>query len=268
MNHLDEHEEAWAARLIANGAGSWPLQHPLYDEACVSFPLESVDDVQIYLRRRGQTLKEYKYCIKPRFSQASGSLLVRVPDDYANARAWFRGARLAMPRVPSDLRKRFIRLEDGVFTTRPICQSPYDLERFMKEAAAGIVHEYAVLAYHGPSSAERKLHYYLRHGALTLFLQLSWDAEASEAAIRSNIIGHCFRLADNLHGSVEAARHSGRLGPRDELRVVGSDLRGSSWSAAAQPNCSEEALDPSLDPAEVLTAALAWVTSLPKGGRT
>lgn len=268
MEQFDEHEEAWAARLIANGSGSWPLDHSLYDEACVSFPLESVDDVHIYLRRQGQTVKEYKFCIKPQSAPAPERLLVRVPDDYGNARAWFRGARLAMPRVPSDLRKRFIRLEDGVFTTRPICQSPYDLERFMKEAAAGIVHEYAVLAYHGPHSAERKLHYYLRHGALTLFLQLSWDAEASDAAIRRNIIGHCFRLADNLHRSVEAARCSGRLSRRDELRVVGSDLKGSSWCAVSQPNCSEEALDLSLDPAEVLTAALAWVTSLPKGGRT
>jgi hypothetical protein len=66
MKGLNEQEEAWALQLVANGNGSWHLrEHPLYDEACVSFPLESVGDVRVYLRKEARTLREYRFRLLP-----------------------------------------------------------------------------------------------------------------------------------------------------------------------------------------------------------
>ena len=64
--NLNENEECRAIRWIANGSGSWPLENdPDYDEVCVCFPLESLDEVHVFLRKGGRTLQEYTFRIIP-----------------------------------------------------------------------------------------------------------------------------------------------------------------------------------------------------------
>lgn len=66
MPRHNEHEEAWALQLVSNGSGVWPLRnHPLYDEAYVGFPLESGDEVRVYLRKEGKSVRVYKFRLVP-----------------------------------------------------------------------------------------------------------------------------------------------------------------------------------------------------------
>jgi len=260
MKRLNEQEEAWAMGLIANGGGSWPLaDHPLYDEACVSFLLESLDDVCVFLRKGAQTLREYRFRLAPPAAAALKAPIAHLPGDYEKARRWFRDATLPMPRVPSDLRREFIELEEGVFTTRPIRQSPYDLDRFVNEADADVVDDYLVLAYHGPDSENRMLHYLLRSGPVDLFLQLSWDPAGTETDFEREIIGKCFALADRLLRSAREARREGRLSSKDRLWVVVSDRTGSAWSATGRATGPRSDLKAGKSPLDVLIEVLAWL---------
>lgn len=62
----NEHEEAFAQRLIANGNGSHRLQeHSEFDEAACCFWLEEPDAVAVYLRRDGKTKREFHFRIVP-----------------------------------------------------------------------------------------------------------------------------------------------------------------------------------------------------------
>lgn len=62
----NEREEVFALGLVANGNGSHPLrEHPQFDEAYVAFSLEDPDEVTVFLRREGRTLREYAFRLIP-----------------------------------------------------------------------------------------------------------------------------------------------------------------------------------------------------------
>lgn len=61
-----EQEEAFALRLVANGQGTHHLEeHPQYDESHVAFWLEEPGRVTVYLRRDGETRREYHFRVVP-----------------------------------------------------------------------------------------------------------------------------------------------------------------------------------------------------------
>ncbi len=271
MLTFNEHEEAWAARWIANGSGSWPVpEHPLYDEAHVSLPLESVDDVMVFLRKKGQTLKEYRFRLVPCHARQTHSGNAECPEDPGDldkAWAWCRQAGLPFPPIPDDLGGALVELEPGVYSSRPIQQSPRDLGRFLDEARADILSDYTILAYHGGAGLEKLLHFYLRHGRLSIFLQLRWSPDFAPRDCEH--VRNCFTLAETLRDAVWKAEKEGRLGVRDRIVVVGSDVSGSDWIAPGPDTPSEKDLLIELSPVDALRQALLW-TQLwpPKVGET
>jgi hypothetical protein len=75
---VDEMEEAWAMRLVANGNGDHPLpKGGKFDEACVSFCLEDVDKVGVFLRKGGETLQAYHFKLVPDAPSSVGAHSVR-----------------------------------------------------------------------------------------------------------------------------------------------------------------------------------------------
>ncbi len=65
----EEEIEEVAVRMIANGNGSWPVRedHAFYgrfDEVAIAFPLETVWEVHVFLRKGGETLREYHYHLR------------------------------------------------------------------------------------------------------------------------------------------------------------------------------------------------------------
>lgn len=260
MLTFNEHEEAWAARWIANGSGSWPVpEHPLYDEAHVSLPLESVDDVMVFLRKKGQTLKEYRFRLVPSRAHPQPPKETQCPNDPGDldkAWAWCQHAGLPFPPIPDDLGGALVELEPGVYSSRPIQQSPRDLGRFLDEARADILSDYAILAYHGGAGLEKLLHFYLRHGKLSIFLQLRWKPDVAPWSYDQ--VRDCFALAEHLRDAVWKAEKEGRLAVRDRIVVVGSDVSGSDWVAPGPGTPGEKDLLPELSPVDALRQALLW----------
>lgn len=61
-----EEQESRALLFVCNGNGSWPVPknhpfHGVYDEVVVAIPLEDITEVNIFLRKNGETFAEYKY---------------------------------------------------------------------------------------------------------------------------------------------------------------------------------------------------------------
>lgn len=247
MTQPNEHEEAWALQLVANGGGVWPLRdNPKYDEAAVSFALEAPDEVTVYLRKDGATVRQYPFQVVPG----------RDPGDAHKAEAWCRTVGLAMPKIPGELRGQLIELEEGVFTTRPIQQSPYDLYRFIEEARADIVADYAILAYHGGRGHEKMLHYLLRRGPLDFFLQLMWGptADSDQQASINKLLSVSNQIVENM----ASAKRAGNLGPQDRLAIICSDHMGRGWSSSGIRGIRLRDLTHRKESPEVLQDALLW----------
>lgn len=170
------------------------------------------------------------------------------------AKAVIGEAGLAFPTIPGDLEGQLREVSEWCFSTRLFRLSPYALHRYVEEARAGVVAEYALLAHDGHGINSYAIHYYLVWRSLNLFLQLPWggvydDSKANKADIRK-----CFGIADRLVRRVERGAQTSAT-----LTVVGSGFYGSSWSVEDGRPSSECDSASSVPPIEVLTEALAWV---------
>lgn len=61
-----EQVEASALRMVANGQGGWPIRadHALYgycDEVFISFSIEDITNVDVFVRRDKQTIMHFRY---------------------------------------------------------------------------------------------------------------------------------------------------------------------------------------------------------------
>lgn len=181
----------------------------------------------------------------------------------SKAHAAFAEAGLAFPRLPGSLAKGILQLEPWLFSTRRIRLSPYNLDAFVREAEAGVVDDYAILAHAGHGVNSWALHYYLLHGPLLMLLQFGWGGAYMDAKKSALKIKEGFLLADGLVELVDREVKQGRMSSFEHLRIIASDFYGARWSppgteltSPTEGSPSEADQDSGI--IEVLKAALVW----------
>ncbi len=137
------------------------------------------------------------------------------------AKRLFHKAGLSFPAIPEALAGRLEEMGQWLFSTRPVDNSPYCLQEYVREVEESQVEDYALLSHAGHGVNSYALHYYLVNGPLRMFLQLGWggvymDAEADAASIRD-----CFSMVDRI---IQSAY---RFQAGERLTIVVSSFYGS-----------------------------------------
>ena len=151
--------------------------------------------------------------------------------DIEKARHLFRQSRLPFPKIPEDLAARLQERGEWLFSTREIQFSPYHILHYLREIEETRVEDYAVLCHSG-RGMYYAIQYYIVHGALAMFLFLSWGKPYHDTMENWFTIQGSFLMADKI---VQAAQTTWRLQAGDRLTVVGSDYYIESyWSPAGE----------------------------------
>jgi hypothetical protein len=177
--------------------------------------------------------------------------------DIDKARKLFRDSGLAFPAIPEELATQVKELGPWLFSTRPIKLSPYNLQHYVEEVEENQVEDYAVISHSGHGANSFAIQYYVVQGSLHLFLHLSWGGVYSDARKDAARISDCFSIADRI---ISAAQSLGRFQAGERLMVIGSDTCGSDWWPTGEVRRGKPPTEKA--PAEVLTQALEWLTTL------
>ena len=176
--------------------------------------------------------------------------------DIQKARKLFRESGLAFPTIPDELAPKLKERDRWVFSTRPIDISPYDLQHYVDEVRETRVKDYALVSHSGHGFNSYAIQYYLVREPLCMFLHLGWGGAFADAEEDAAKIRDCFSIVDRV---VPAAQSTTKLHAGERLTIVGSDFYGSYWLLPGE-NRQSEAEDRE-SPLDVLTQALAWLTS-------
>ncbi len=181
--------------------------------------------------------------------------------DIEKARRLFQDEGLAFPTIPEQLAGQLTERGRGVFSTRPVDMSPYNLQHYVDEVDRTQVEDYAVLSHSGHGVNSYAIQYYLVQGYLRMFLHLGWGGIYMDKKEDAATIRDCFSIADQI---VRVAQSVESFPAGEHLTIVGSDFYGSYWLPPGKTRLGKD-LDRqgSLDvkPQEVLTEALGWLTS-------
>lgn len=180
------------------------------------------------------------------------------------AQAVLRAAGLAAPPIPNQFARRFKRRGEWCYSSRSLKISPYALDWYVDEAAAGRAPRYVLLAHAGHGVNSWAIHYYLVLPYLQVLLQLAWGGAYMDNAETTASVNDGFRLAHDLVRAVENLRQHSADRLRDPLVVVGSDFYGGYWiSPEDQGRARHDTWMPG-SPREFLGQALRWSASGPK----
>ncbi len=80
--------------------------------------------------------------------------------DIEIARQLFRDAGLVFPTIPRELAAQLKQLDRWLFSTRPIDNSPYNLQDYVREADGTEVKDYTLLSHAGHGTNSWALQYY------------------------------------------------------------------------------------------------------------
>lgn len=183
--------------------------------------------------------------------------------DITKARHLFREAGLAFPTIPGDLAQKLKERDSWVFSTRPIRQWPYWLDRYVQEAQRKRIPDYALLSHSGHGANSYAVQYYLVHGPLHMFLHLGWGGVYMDKENAATQIHECFSRADEIaQATVQTA---GAFKAGEHLTVVGSDFYGSYWlppGAGRQPEEIDRRRSVRGTPVKTLAEVLDWLASI------
>ncbi|PTL35930.1 hypothetical protein CLG94_07085 [Candidatus Methylomirabilis limnetica] len=182
----------------------------------------------------------------------------------SKAESLLKSAGLIMPPVPEELIARFRERSSWCFSTRLLSVSPYNIKQYVQEALSGRVQDSLILARAGHGVNTYAMHYFLVHGPLQLFLQISWGGANMDSRQTTAEVNKCFRLVERLLESVGEGLRSGRLRPADRLTVVASNVYGGFWLAPTENGPTQTAAarwdGSARDPKIVLIEAIRWLT--------
>lgn len=156
-----------------------------------------------------------------------------VPDSDAYplaAQALLEAEGLPFPPVPPRWEHALERHACGVFTTRQLPETPYNLGYFLAEfERVSGPPDYAIVGFAGHGVNSWALHYYLVEGALALFVQLPWGGAYLEPDAARADITDIFDWAGRVQVLVRTARERGKLPDGWRLVVVASRFGRAGW---------------------------------------
>ncbi len=139
-----------------------------------------------------------------------GSLADVAPAGVQEARELLAGSGLSLPPIPSSLAPQFAARGRWCFASRPVRTSPYDLQRYVRQALRRLPKDYVLVAHAGHGANSYALHYYLVHRPLMLFLQVGWGGAYMDEARATADANECFGLCGEVVVAAADAMERGR----------------------------------------------------------
>ncbi|MCD2513146.1 hypothetical protein [Comamonas endophytica] len=157
------------------------------------------------------------------------------------AEAFLRTVGLSLPALPAELADRIRERAPGIYCTREIAASPYEVEAYLAEllspANSG---DYALLAIDGHGIQSWAFHYYLVSGPLALFVQLPWGGLYTDVDTARPEIDSVLAWTRTLLPRLAELKQQGRLTPEQRLLVVYTRFSRSGWAWIERPEAAME----------------------------
>jgi hypothetical protein len=161
---------------------------------------------------------------------------IQVADDKVPAaaaplhQALFESEQLPYPPVPAHLVGLLQPAGETVLATRPLQESPYDLDHYLIELEANPeLPDYAVAGFDGHGISSWAAHYYLHSQGLALFIQLPWGGAYLEPEPARASIAEFFEWAALLQSKMALARQRQAIAGNRWLQVAASQFSHAGW---------------------------------------
>jgi len=133
-------------------------------------------------------------------------------------------AHLPLPPIPARLVPQLRKVEEWVYSSRPLEWSPGDALFYLHEALRRRPPDYVLIAHAGVGLNGWALHYFLLYGPIAVFLQMPWGGARLESDVAVSQIGARFAAVARLISSAPRV-------PAGERLVVSENLRhGVRWA--------------------------------------
>jgi hypothetical protein len=148
----------------------------------------------------------------------------------ATPQALFDAESLRHPPVPAGMAALLQPAGPVVFTTRPLQESPYDLDHYLLEFEADpALPDYAVVGFDGHGINSWAAHYYVVCDGLALFIQLPWGGAYLKPEPARAEIADLFDWAALLQSKMALAQQRQLIPGHRRLQVVASRFTHAGW---------------------------------------
>ena len=157
------------------------------------------------------------------------------------AHALFQQEGLPFPCLPSTLASALTEHSPAIFSTRPLVDTPYDLESFLDELASDPAGpDYAVIGFDGHGFNSWAVHHYCVQPSVALFVQLAWGGAFGDADQDLADISRTFDWTEGLLTQVAQLQRQGLIPAGWRLLVIESSFARSGWAWLGPAGSAEE----------------------------
>lgn len=147
------------------------------------------------------------------------------------ARAVFEAEGVPLPALSPAEQAALLAVDDHLFATRPIKDSPYTLNAYVNELLRGDAPaSYVLLGFAGGGVASSAFHYFVVEEGMAIFVQIAWGGGYTDEEDALRLITRSYRWVERTKAKVREAREKGVM-PADCRMVAVVTQFGRSGSA-------------------------------------